>query len=315
MVGLEVHGGGHVMLSRKDVRPKQNLLMLDHGILPVAIDYRLCPETNVLQGPFEDVCDAYAWVHECLVSLPLQDALGKQLHVEPEKVAVLGWSTGGTLAMSLAWTAIDRGVPAPTAILAFYCPTDYEDEFWTRPNIPTHSESGTHAIYDLLEGVQSSPITEYNVPRELMAAGGWMTVKDARSRLVLHMNWHGQTLPVLLHGLPPAESISSQEQAAQYKDLPQPAPELVRKISPLAQIRKGVYRTPTHILFGTEDDLIPWQQAQRTADALRDAGVESGLTLLEGAPHLFDLYRDPDGQRWQAVLEGYEFLFRLMGRQ
>lgn len=303
------------MLSRKDIRAKQNLLLLERGILPVAIDYRLCPETNIIRGPFEDVRDAYAWAHERLPSLPLEDALGHRLRIERGKVAILGWSTGGTLAMSLAWTAPEHGLPPPIAILAFYCPTDYEDEFWTEPNIPVHSESGTNAPYDLLEGVQSKPITEYNVPRNLMAAGGWMSINDARSRLVLHMNWHGQTLPVLLQGLPSAASISDPDQAEQYKKLPPPAPELVRKISPLAQIRNGSYRTPTHIVFGTEDDLIPWQQAQRTTDALRQAGVECELTLLEGAPHLFDLYRDPDGQRWQAVLKGYEFLFRLMGRQ
>jgi acetyl esterase/lipase len=142
-----------------------------------------------------------------------------------------------------------------------------------------------------------------------------MDLKDARSRLVLHMNWRGQTLQVLLHGLPSADSVPDPEQAQQYKNLPPPAPGMVRKISPLAHVRDGSYRTPTHILFGTEDDLIPWQQAQRTTDALRESGVECELTLLDGAPHLFDMYRDPDGQRWQAVLKGYEFVFRLMGKQ
>jgi acetyl esterase/lipase len=303
------------MLSRKDIRAKQNLLLLDHGILPISIDYRLCPEKNIIQGPFEDLCDAYAWAHERLPLLPLEDAHGRPLSIEPGKIAVLGWSTGGMLAMSLAWTAPEWGLPPPVAILAFYCPTDYEDVFWTKPNIPVHSESGTNTHYDLLEGVQSRPITEYNVPQARMAACGWMDLKDARSRLALHMNWRGQTLQVLLQGLPSADSVPDPHQAQQYKDLPPPAPELVRKISPLAHIRDGSYRTPTHILFGTEDDLIPWQQAQRTTDALREAGVECELTLLEGAPHLFDMYRDPDGQRWQAVVKGYDFLFRLMAKQ
>lgn len=38
----------------------------------------------------------------------------------------VGWSTGGQLAMSLAWTSALRGVRPPEAILAFYCPTGYE---------------------------------------------------------------------------------------------------------------------------------------------------------------------------------------------
>jgi acetyl esterase/lipase len=94
----------------------------------------------------------------------------------------------------------------------------------------------------------------------------------------------------------------------------QPPKEDILKASPYAQIVRGNYKSPTYIVFGTRDDLIPWQQAQRTADALRDAGVESGLTLVQGQPHLFDLYRDPTGKRWEAVLEGYKFLLSRIGK-
>jgi acetyl esterase/lipase len=305
-----IHAGGHVMLSRKDVRPRQTQLLLDHGVLPIAVDYRLCPEIAILEGPLTDVSDAYLWARNTLPSLKLKHT---SVNIEPGRVVVIGWSTGGTLAMSLAWTSAPRGLPPPEGILVFYCPTNYEDEFWQKRNVPDHSELYSHEAFNILECVRKAPITAYNVSPKLMANGGWMTPKDARSRLVLHMNWHGQTLPVLFRGLPSADAVSPAE-AAKFTQMEQPPTEDIVQASPYAQITRGNYKSPTHIIFGMNDDLIPWQQAQQTADALRDAGVESGITLLPNQPHLFDMYRDPDGKRWEAVLEGYRFLLGKVGK-
>lgn len=137
-----------------------------------------------------------------------------------------------------------------------------------------------------------------------------MTPSDARSRLILHMNWHAQTLPVLFRGLPPAGTPHPES----YTSMPQPAEEEIIKASPYAQVIRGNYKSPTHIVFGTKDDLIPWQQAEETVKAMREHGVDVGFTLGEGEPHLFDMYRDPDGKRWGYVLEGYRFLLERVGR-
>lgn len=117
-----IHGGGHVMLSRKDIRAKQTQLLLDNGRLPISIDYRLCPEVNIIDGPMSDVCDALQWVK---TTLPQMDLKYPGLKIDVEKIVVVGWSTGGTLAMSLVWSAALKGIKPPDAILAFYCPTDY----------------------------------------------------------------------------------------------------------------------------------------------------------------------------------------------
>ena len=300
------------MLSRQDLRPRQIQLLLDNGVLPVAVDYRLCPETTILEGPLVDVSIAYAWLRNTLPSLKLTQTKINEI-LDPSRAVVVGWSTGGTVAMSLAWTSVPRSLPPPDAILVFYCPTDYEDEFWRKPNIPDHSEQFANESYNVIDGVFPSPITAYNVPSKMMAAAGWMAPKDARSRITLHMNWHGQTLPVLFRGLPSAASVASGA-AAQFNHLKQPPIEDIVQASPYAQIVRGNYKSPTHIVFGTNDDLIPWQQPQRTVGALQDKGIESGLTLAEGEPHLFDLYRDGDGRRWGYVVEGYRFLLGRIGR-
>lgn len=293
------------MLSRKDVRPKQTQTLLDAGFLPVSVDYRLCPETTLQEGPMTDVRDALNWARNTLPSLSRKRS---DVRITGERVVAVGWSTGGTLALSLGWTAPSAGLQPPDAILAFYCPTDYEDECWSRENKPYGDAALTTEAYNIWEGISDSPITAYNPPTGTRAAGGWMAKNDARSRIVLHMNWHGQTVPVLVHGL----KKSAQNVQTGVPKLPQPTPEQVQAISPLAQIRSGAYKTPTFLVHPYEDDLIPWQQAQRTADELRRSGVESELRLIGNAAHLFDMYRshESNAEAVKSVADGYAFLTR-----
>ena len=165
------------MLSRKDVRPRQIKLLLDNGLLPVSIDYRLCPELNLLQGPMTDVCDGLRWARDELPNLRLK-CLGIQ--VDGNQVVVVGWSSGGHLATTLAWTARLRNLRPPEAILAFYCPLDYDDEceylespelsvlllmylftVWRQPNFPGDSSSYSSEDCDLLEAVRDKPVGSY----------------------------------------------------------------------------------------------------------------------------------------------------------
>ena len=112
------------MYSRKDVNSKQIKLLFSKGFICVSVDYRLCPEVNLLEGPMTDVRDALRWIRHELPSLKL-DCPG--LRVDGDRVAVVGWSTGGTLAMSLGFTPQQYGIKPPEAILAFYCPSNYDD--------------------------------------------------------------------------------------------------------------------------------------------------------------------------------------------
>lgn len=113
------------MFTRKDVRPPQTRILLEKGFIPVALDHRLCPEVSLSEGPMVDVCDALEWARYKLPHIKLKRS---DLQIDGERVVVVGWSSGGQLAMSLAWTAPQRRLRPPEAILAFYCPTNYEDE-------------------------------------------------------------------------------------------------------------------------------------------------------------------------------------------
>ena len=297
------------MLSRNDMRPEQTNMLLHSGFLPISIDYRLCPETTLLEGPMIDVVDALAWIRLKLPNLPL---LRKDIRVNTGMVVAAGWSTGGHLAMSLAWTSVSKGIRPPEAILAFYCPTDYEDAFWKRPNFPHGSNCtdsdrspGFEIDDDMWNSVNDEPISSYNIPATQRPIGGWLASSDPRSRLALYMNWSGLTLNVLLNGL----------DKNQRKAPSAPSKADVVAISPLAQIRHMKYQTPTFIIHPRKDDLIPWQQAQRTWEALRAAGVDAELRVLEDVRHLFDVEHNwqKDLRARDAVREGYEFLCRNVG--
>ncbi|KAL4882675.1 hypothetical protein BJY04DRAFT_217168 [Aspergillus karnatakaensis] len=297
-VALMIHGGGHIMLSRKDIRPAQTQMLLDRGFLPVSIDYRLCPETTLPNGPMYDACTALSWARTVLPTIPLRRS---DVRIDPNRVVAVGWSTGGHLAMTLGFTAPQRGIRPPDAILAFYCPLDYEDSFWRQPNFPFGRQPDPSKQAEIHQtGLYDYPITAYNPPTHRKALGGWMDPQDARSNIALNMNWKGLALHVILNGL---------SESDYYESLPAPSKTQVQSISPLAQIVNGMYSTPTFIIHGTKDDLVPVSQAVRTYCALQEYGVTSELRILDDAIHLFDLGKIK-GDWATAVEEGYNFLQR-----
>ena len=125
-----IHCGSHIIFSRTDTRPAQTCLLVEKGQLPVSLDHRLCPEVTLSEGPMLDVCDALEWARYKLPHLALQCS---GLHADGERVVVVWRSSGGQVAMFIAWTAPQKGLRPPEAILAFDCPTNYEDEYESQP--------------------------------------------------------------------------------------------------------------------------------------------------------------------------------------
>lgn len=64
-------------------------------------------------------------------------------------------------------------------------------------------------------------------------------------------------------------------------------PELYKQASPVTHVAKD--NPPVLILHGTADKLVPVEQSELLAAALKKAGVEHQLVIIEGAPHSFDL--------------------------
>ena len=122
------------------------------------------------------------------------------------------------------------------------------------------------------------------------------------------MNWRAQTLPFLINGLPTGKAAATGHNTDSSSDsynLPRPSSQQIASISPYAQILRGAYTTPTFLIHGTADDLIPWEHSQRVVDALRDRGVESQIEVLEGVEHLFDTF---SAKGWEEIERGYRWL-------
>jgi hypothetical protein len=105
-----------------------------------------------------------------------------------------------------------------------------------------------------------------------------MSLEDPRWRFILHANWQAQTLPMLINGLPSKSQVSGSGRTLDsVLNMQIPDSGAIASISPYDQIRRGCYKTPTYLLHGTKDDLIPWQQSYAT---------------IEGAEHCFDVWSD-----------------------
>ncbi|KAL2130203.1 hypothetical protein VTI74DRAFT_6770 [Chaetomium olivicolor] len=320
-----IHGGGHLLFSRQDIPMKHVRVLLQRGFLPVSVDYRLCPEMSLFDGPVTDCRDALAWVREVLPSLPLS---WPNVQIDPTKVLALGWSSGGQLAMTLGYTAKSRGIKPPDVILPFYSPSDLEAEFWDKPIYPAAAEEPPQEIWGELDCVREEPILEYTPLSNKRATGLSLTLKDDRARLILHMNWKAQSVPVLIRGLPhksrasasTSASASASASAGQqdmmdnarvtdWKALPKPPVEKIRACSPYWHILQGDYRTPTFMVHGNADDWIPYQMTQRTIAALRERGVPCGILIPDQCGHAFDLFPQEDrlGVGWPAIEAAYDF--------
>jgi len=291
-----IHGGGHITLSRKHVRAAQTNHLIKNGFLPVSLDYRLCPEVNLIDGPMADVRDGLRWAKE---KLP-HELMKRGIAADSERLVVIGWSTGGHLAMSLGWTAQEANIAPPSAILSFYAPVDFESDHIYRgcgKALPQPSRS----LPEIMKSTQRNPITSYSHAQADETNLGWLQPGDARSDLILHMFKAGNGLSLLLNGLP---SDANQPLAET------PSNDRIAAINTLAQLRRGRYNTPTFIVHGTKDDIAPHSAAERFADELKSRGVRHAFLSLEDMGHVFDINLQCGTESWEkCVAPGYKFLF------
>lgn len=103
------HGGGFVIadLDVYDGGPRGVSKMAD--VLVVSVHYRQAPE-NKFPAAHEDAIAAYRWVVENAQSF----------NGDPQKIAVMGESAGGNLAVNVSIAARDQGLPLPAHQVLVY---------------------------------------------------------------------------------------------------------------------------------------------------------------------------------------------------
>ncbi|KFG85645.1 polyketide synthase [Metarhizium anisopliae] len=308
-IALMIHGGGHMTLSRHAVRPAQTAYLAVNGVLPVSLDYRLCPEINIIDGAMEDVRDAVTWAR---LTLPLISA-NKNISLDTERIVVIGWSTGGHLAMSTAWTVEAAGELPPKAILSFYAPTNFlaKDVFPPRqiptPVLPYRRMSRE----DILRtAVSANPITNYDMHGQEDLELGWVKSGDSRSELLLSLFESGSRefgLSLILNGSPGGHKTVGELVANP------PSLERQAAICPTARLRMGQYKVPTFIIHGESDDIALFESAANLYDEMKQQGTPSGFLAVDHSGHLHDLHLKVGMPQWDRyIVPGYQFLFDML---
>ncbi len=106
---LVIHGGGWDSGDRSEL-PGFNDWLVSQGYAVAALDYRLAP-LHPWPAQRDDVLSAIAW---------LKSHAG-ELHIDADRLVLLGRSAGGQIASAVGYTALD---PAIRGVIACYAPHD-----------------------------------------------------------------------------------------------------------------------------------------------------------------------------------------------
>jgi acetyl esterase/lipase len=122
---LHLHGGGFNAGSARSSLPHVQELAAALDVTIVSVDYRLAPETRHT-GSRADIYAALLWLH----------THGKEIGVDPARIALLGESAGGGHAALLAVAARDRG-DVPVMFQALIYPM-LDDRTGASREVPPH---------------------------------------------------------------------------------------------------------------------------------------------------------------------------------
>jgi acetyl esterase/lipase len=237
---LYIHGGALIMGNRSWLNPVQVQKYLDAGYAIISIDYRLAPQTK-LNEIINDVEDAYRWV---LTDGP------KLFRIDPKRIAVVGHSAGGYLALM----AGVRLKPRPAALVSFYGYGDIAGAWSSRPDVFYNRQPAVTKV-EAQQAVGTRVIAEDQ-------AGN-------RQRFYLYTRQQG---------LWPQEVVGHD---------PDREPRLFDPLCPIRNVTKDY--PPTLLLHGDSDTDVPFEQSALMAKELERRGVRHEFIALPDRGHRFDM--------------------------
>ena len=207
-----IHGGGLFWGSKEDMKEEQVEFYLQAGFNVFSIDYRLAPETKV-PDIATDIADALSW---------LKNEGTKQFDYNPEKIAVIGGSAGGYLALLSGTFDIK-----PQAIVSFYGYGDITADWALKPS--PHYKKMTAVPKELADMLVSNEVItvgpiqkRYAIYMYARQNGDWikkisdMDINELRSFCPLYTLDSDYPPTLLLHGtidedVPYEQSVSMSE--------------------------------------------------------------------------------------------------------
>jgi acetyl esterase/lipase len=234
-----IHGGGLVMGSRRDLLPRHRNAYLSLGSAVLSIDYRLAPETP-LHHIVEDVKDAYEW---CATTA------ADELAIDPTRIALVGHSGGGYLALLVAGAV----QPRPRAVVTFSGYGDILGDWYTQPS-PHHLRRPRISERLARKGIGQEELSEAD--------------EEERWPFYVYCRQRG-TWPAEVSGLDPVKDRDSLDAHCPVRHVSSSFP-------------------PALLLHGDADKDVPYQESVAMVDALREAGVSAELVTVRRCGHMFE---------------------------
>ncbi|SHG79621.1 alpha/beta hydrolase [Ornithinibacillus halophilus] len=233
-----IHGGGLIWGSREDMPKHQIDYFNEAGFNVFTIDYRLAPETKVIEIK-KDIEDAIIW---------LEENGTEQFDIDVSKIAVMGSSAGGYLAL-LSGVFTKK----PKAIVSLYGYGDITGDWYMKPSsfFLQKPQVPKNLAYQLI-----SPTVLSEGPIE------------KRYAIYLYCRQQGAWLQEAT-GMDPY--IQKQE---------------IQSLCPYYLADRDY--PPTLLIHGDSDTDVPYEESVKMNQKLTDNGVESKLITIKGGDHVFD---------------------------
>ena len=238
-VAIWIDGGALIMGSRHDAMPAVAESLLRAGFAVVSIDYRLAPETT-LPAIIKDVEDAYTFVRVQGPTL---------FKVRTDRMAVLGASAGGYLALTLGF----RAEPRPAVLVSLYGYGDLVGDRYSQPS----------AFYRTTYPLVSEADARRVVGREPISDASLSPLR--RYLFYFYTRRHGRW----------AHEVAGWDPRAETSRF---APFM-----PLGNIGKTY--PPTLLIHGDADTDVPYEQAVMLDQALRSHAVPTEFITIRNADH------------------------------